>query len=230
MARRGASAPRLFGRGAQGLASIPLKAREAVELTRRNDVGRAPIATDRIDELETLMAMADVIGVPPAETALPRAGLLSRRGGFEPALAVDNPALAADTEAAPDGRMRAAPIGDYRTVFAAFTQMNALSGAPLAEAARMRERHGNIIARLVRTTTPKWYDNWTAAALSPQRPPPIFPFARRSSPPGEALWVRKPDLSAHSHHPQAEREVANDPRMQMESSGGPLKRASPTSK
>jgi hypothetical protein len=160
MARRGASAARLFGRGAQGLASIPLKAREAIELTRRDEVGRFSIATARIDALETPMAMADVIGVPPAEMALPRAGLLSRRGAFEPALAADN-------EAASDGGMRAAPIGDYRTVFAAFTQMRTLTAAQAAGAARMRERHGDMIARLVRTTTPRWYDNWTAAAQTP---------------------------------------------------------------
>jgi hypothetical protein len=159
MARRGASAARLFGRGAQGLASIPLKAREAIELTRREEVGRFSIATARIDALETPMTMADVIGVPPAETDLPRAGLLSRRGAFEPALAADN-------EAVPDGGMRAASIGDYRTVFAAFTQMNARTAAAIG-AARMRERHGDMIARLVRTTTPRWYDNWTAAAQTP---------------------------------------------------------------
>jgi hypothetical protein len=151
------------------LASIPLKAREAIELTRRDDAGPALIANDRIDALEMLMAMADVIGAPPAETGLPRAGLLFRRGVFEPA-------LAADIEAAPDGGMRAAPIGDYRTVFAVFTQMSMRTAIPAAGPARMRERHGDMIARLVRTTTPRWYDNWTAAAPPPQRPPPFFPF------------------------------------------------------
>lgn len=138
------------------MASIPLKAREAVELTRRDEAGRFLIATDRIDALETPMAMADVIGAPPAETFLPRAGLLSRRGAFEPAPAAAN-------EAAPDGDMRAVPLGDYRAVFAAFSQINA-PAAEAAEAALMRERHGDMIARLVRTTTPRWYDNWTAAA------------------------------------------------------------------
>jgi hypothetical protein len=126
------------------------------------------MANDRIDALEMLMAMADVIGAPPAETGLPRAGLLFRRGVFEPALAADN-------EAAPDGGMRAAPIGDYRIVFAVFSQTSMLT----AVAARMRERLGDMIARLVRTTTPRWYDNWTAAAPPPQRPPPIFPFGLR---------------------------------------------------
>ena len=137
------------------MASISPKAREAIELTR------AGIGADRKDAIETLMAMADVIGVPPAEMALPRAGLLFRRGAFAPYV------TAADISAAPDGGMRAVPIGDYRAVFAAFSRINALTAGPPAGAAHMRERHGAMIARLVRTTTPRWYDNWAAAASTP---------------------------------------------------------------
>jgi hypothetical protein len=33
-----------------------------------------------------------------------------------------------------------------------------------------------MIARLIRTTTPMWYENWTAAAPSSERPPPVFLF------------------------------------------------------
>ena len=48
-------------------------------------------------------------------------------GAFEPALTAAN-------EAAPDGGLRAAPIGDYRAIFAAFSQIN----APAAAAAEPR--------------------------------------------------------------------------------------------
>ena len=135
------------------MASISPEAREAIELTR------AGIGADGNDAIETLMAMADVIGVPPAEMALPRAGLLFRRGAFAP------DETATDISAVPDGGMRAVPIGDYRAVFAAFSRTGALTAGSVA--ARMRERHGAMIARLVRTTTPKWYDNWAAAASTP---------------------------------------------------------------
>jgi hypothetical protein len=64
-----------------------------------------------MDELETLMAMADVIGVPPAVTALPRARPHIRRGAFEPA----PPARDSAPDAGKEG-MRAVLIGDYRTV------------------------------------------------------------------------------------------------------------------
>jgi hypothetical protein len=143
------------------LASSPVRTRGAIDLTRE-DEGRALIRIDRTNELESPMAMADVIGVPPAETALPSAMPLSSRGAFEPIATND------DVHG-----MRAAPLGDYRIVFAAFTG----TCLPVDEAARMRTRHGDLIARLVRTTTPRWYDNWTAAARSPQRPPPVFPAA-----------------------------------------------------
>jgi tetratricopeptide (TPR) repeat protein len=133
---------------------------------------------NRIDELETLMAKADAIGVPPAETALLNARLLFRRGAFEPALAA-----AKSAPEAGDGGARAQLIGriadrlgDHRAAFAAFAEMNRLTAASAAGTAQMAEGYRNMIARLVRTTTPRWYDNWTAAAISPQRPPPIFLF------------------------------------------------------
>jgi hypothetical protein len=131
-----------------------------------------------MDELETLMAMADVIGVPPAETALQRVGHLFRRGAFEPALTTIKPAPEVMS-----GGLRATPIGDYGSFLAAFTAISGPTAAS-AGAARMGERHGELIARLVRTTTPKWYDNWTAAAITPRRPPPIFRFAGDRRPPG----------------------------------------------
>jgi hypothetical protein len=123
--------------------------------------------------------MADVIGVPPAETALPRAWLLFRRGAFSPALAANDSARDVGS-----GVMRAALIGDYGAVFAAFVEMNRLTATPAADAARMRERHGDLIARLVRTTTPRWYDNWTAAAYPHGGRRPSLPSAGDHRSPG----------------------------------------------
>jgi hypothetical protein len=145
------------------LASSPVRARVANDLTRE-DKGRSLFPADRIDELESPVAMADVIGVPPAETALPRAEPVSRRGAFEP--------VSANVS---KQELRAAIVGDYRAVFAAFAALDRFD----EEAERIR-RHGELIASLVRTTTPRWYDNWTAVALSPQRPPPIFPANGRT--------------------------------------------------
>jgi tetratricopeptide (TPR) repeat protein len=133
---------------------------------------------NRIDELETLMAKADAIGVPPAETALLRARLLCRRGAFEAAMA----AARAAPEAG-DGGARAELIGriadrlgDHETAFAAFAEMNRLIAASSAGAARMGEDYRNMINRLVRTTTPRWYETWAAATPPTPRPPPIFLF------------------------------------------------------
>jgi tetratricopeptide (TPR) repeat protein len=133
---------------------------------------------NRIDELETLMVKADAIGVPPAETALLRARLLYRRGAFEAALAA-----ARSAPETGDGGARAQLIGriadrlgDHKAAFAAFAEMNRLAAASAAGTARMGEDYRNMIARHVRTTTPMWYENWTAAALPTLRPPPIFLF------------------------------------------------------
>ena len=72
------------------MASIPLEAREASELARTLP------GINRTDALETPMAMADVIGDPPAETVVPRAWLLFRRGAFQPmSAAARSPAQAA---------------------------------------------------------------------------------------------------------------------------------------
>jgi tetratricopeptide (TPR) repeat protein len=133
---------------------------------------------NRIDELETLMVKADAIGVPPAETALLRARLLFRRGAFEAALAA-----ARSAPEAGDGGARAQLIGriadrlgDRKAAFAAFAEMNRLTAASAPGTARMGEDYRNMIARLIRTTTPMWYENWTAAAPPTLRPPPIFLF------------------------------------------------------
>jgi len=145
------------------LTSSPVRARIANDLTREDEV-RSLSPADRIDELESPVAMADVIGVPPAETTLPRAGPDTRRGAFE-TLSANNC----------DHQPLAATAGDYRAVFAAFAELNQRR----AEAPRMCTIHGKLLASLIRTTTPRWYDNWTAAALSPQRPPPVFPSRRQ---------------------------------------------------
>jgi len=133
---------------------------------------------NRIDELEALMAKADAIGIPPAETGLLKARLLFRRGAFESALAA-----ARSAPEAGDGGARAQLIGriadrlgDHATAFAAFAEMNRLTAASAVGTARMGQDYRDMIAHHVRTTTPRWYDNWTAAALSPQRPPPVFLF------------------------------------------------------
>jgi hypothetical protein len=187
--RGGAIAARLFGRGTQRLASSPVRAREAIDLTR-DDRGRALISNDRTNELESPMAMADVIGVPPAETALPRAMPLSSRGAFEPI---------ATNDCAPG--IRAMPIGDYRVLFEAFIA----TCPPVDVAAPGGTIHGALIASLVRTTTPRWYDNWTAAALSPQRPPPTFPTLGRHP---ETRYELADSLDA-----KPEWETANDARV-----------------
>jgi len=133
---------------------------------------------NRIDELETLMVKADAIGVPPADSALLRARLLFRRGAFEPALAA-----ARSAPETGDGGARAELIGriadrlgDHETAFASFTEMNRQIAASAAGTARMGEDYRHMISRLIRTTTPLWYESWAAAASPTLRPSPIFLF------------------------------------------------------
>jgi len=133
---------------------------------------------NRIDEFESLMVKADAIGVSPAETALLRARLLFRRGAFEHALEA-----ARSAPEAGDGGARAQLIGriadrlgDHKAAFAAFAEMNRQAAAAAGGTARMGEDYRNMISRRFRTTTPKWYEHWAAAAISPPRPSPIFLF------------------------------------------------------
>jgi tetratricopeptide (TPR) repeat protein len=133
---------------------------------------------NRIDEFESLMVTADAIGVPPAETALLRARLLFRRGALPQALAA-----ARSAPETGDGGARAQLIGriadrlgDHETAFAAFAEMNRQAAATAGGAGRTGEDYRNMISRRLRTTTPKWYENWAAAALSPPRPSPVFLF------------------------------------------------------
>ena len=171
----------------EDLLGRPAAAREALEEALALDPDCAPALLaladlcerdNRIDELETLMVKADAIGVPPAESALLRARLLIRRGAFEPALAT---AISAPESA--DGGVRAELIGriadrlgDHRTAFSAFAEMNRRAAAQTAGAARMGEDYRNMIHRLIRTTTPLWYESWAAAASPTLRPSPIFLF------------------------------------------------------
>ncbi|HYJ53245.1 MAG TPA: sulfotransferase, partial [Allosphingosinicella sp.] len=131
---------------------------------------------NRIDELETLIARAESLGVPPADTALPRARLAFRRGAFEDALA----AARAAPDAA-DGGARAELIGrisdrlgDSEAAFTAFAEMNRRAAAATAGAKEMAADFRARIRRHARATTPMWFQGWAAAANSSVRPSPIF--------------------------------------------------------
>src|SRR6185437_10615007 len=67
-------------------------------------------------------------------------------------------------------------LEDHKTAFAAFAEMNRQTAESAPGTARMGEAYRNMIARLLRTTTPRWYENWAAAAPPTSRPSPIFLF------------------------------------------------------
>ena len=171
----------------EDLLGRPEAARAALEEALTLDTNCAPALLaladlnerdNRLDELETLMVKADAISVPPADSALLRARLLFRRGSFELALEAANSAPETG-----DGGARAELIGrimdrlgDHKAAFAAFAEMNRQIAASAAGTARMGEDYRHMISRLIRTTTPLWYESWAAAASPTLRPSPIFLF------------------------------------------------------
>jgi tetratricopeptide (TPR) repeat protein len=133
---------------------------------------------NRLDELETLLAVAAAGGIPPAESALLRSRLLSRRGDFGAALAA-----ARSIPQGLDGGGRAQAIGRacdklgrHAEAFAAFAEMNEADAARTPGAKRMAQEYREEIDHLARTTTPAWYGDWAAAVPVPKRPPPFFVF------------------------------------------------------
>jgi len=125
---------------------------------------------NRIDELETLLARAAAVGVPPAETALLGAKLRLRRGDPDAALAA---ARAAPGTA--DGGARAELIGricdrmgDPAAAFDAFAEMNRAGAAAVADAGKAARGFRATIGQMAGTVTPEWYRGWSG------RPAPAF--------------------------------------------------------
>src|SRR5437868_4972465 len=161
----------LLGRPEQAEAAL----REALAL----DPGCAPALlaladlaerSNRIDELDALLADAANVGIAPAETALLAAKLRFRRGDLDGALAA---ARAAPDVA--DGGRRAELIGrlcdrsnDPAGAFAAFAAMNRAGADPNPKAGQMARAYREEIARSAAMVTPEWYRRWA------RRPAPAF--------------------------------------------------------
>lgn len=131
---------------------------------------------NRIDELETLLARAEAIGVPPAETALLVVKLRFRQGDLAVALAA-----ARDAPEGADGGARAELIGricdrtgDAEAAFTAFAEMNRAGAGAIAGADRMARDYRATVMRMAETVTPEWYRGWSARAPVSTRPAPAF--------------------------------------------------------
>lgn len=169
----------------EDLLGRPAKAEAALREALRIDPRCAPAVLaladlaerdNRSDELETLIARAEDLGVPPADTALARARLLFRRGAFGAALA----ALHSAPDSA-DGGARAELVGrisdragDTEAAFAAFAEMNRRAASHAGGARQMAADFRAMVQRHARTTTPMWFQGWAAATPSSERPSPVF--------------------------------------------------------
>ncbi|MBV9841417.1 MAG: sulfotransferase [Sphingomonadaceae bacterium] len=133
--------------------------------------------TNRLDALDAVLARIAAIGVAPAKTALVRARLLLRRGDLDAALAAASAAPANE-----DGGGRAQLIGEIEdrrghraAAFAAFAEMNRITGAEIADAAGLAAEYRARIARIAAITTPNWYAGWTPTPPDRGRAP-VFMF------------------------------------------------------
>jgi tetratricopeptide (TPR) repeat protein len=133
---------------------------------------------NRLDSLERSLAHAQAAGAPAAQTALPRARLLYRRGQLDAALDL---ARSAPEAVDAGGRARligeiSDRLGDCGAAFAAFAEMNRLTALEVADPAAAACAFRDGIAGLARLTTRAWHESWTPAAPAPERPAPAFLF------------------------------------------------------
>lgn len=134
--------------------------------------------SNRLGELDALIATFPAAGVRPAESALIRARLLHRRGDDKAALAA---AAAAPRAGDSGGRAQligriSDRLGRHRAAFAAFAEMNRADGAGTPRARRAAREFRDQIALHSDTMSPSWYRSWVAADHVPTRPPPFFLF------------------------------------------------------
>jgi len=137
-------------------------------LERNNDVEALARSIDRMD----------AVGLPVAETAIPRARLLYRRGQYESALAA---ALSSPESAGGGARAQIIGqakdrLGDPAGAFEAFEEMNRLTGLEISGAAKMAADYRAEVARRSEEITASSYAAWTKDRASEERPAPAFLF------------------------------------------------------
>jgi len=133
---------------------------------------------NRVEQLATLIGLLEAADAPETDTALLRARLACRRGDHAAGLAA---ALSAPKSH--DAGRRAQIIGechdrlgDPAAAFKAFTEMNRLTAADIADASRTAADYRAMVARRTATVTPEWRAGWGTAPVDDGREDPVFLF------------------------------------------------------
>ena len=137
-------------------------------LERNNDV----------EALARLIDRMDAVGLPVAETAIPRARLLYRRGKYESALAaaMSSPEMGGGGARAQIIGQAKDRLGDSTGAFEAFEEMNRLTGLEIAGSAKMAADYRAEVARRTESVTASSYAAWSPDRPSAGRPAPAFLF------------------------------------------------------
>jgi Flp pilus assembly protein TadD len=133
--------------------------------------------SNRVDDLNTLVADAEARGVGGGELAYMRALNMRRAGAFADALAL----LQASDQGGVDDVLwqqllgqAADRVGAAETAFAAFTAMNdAMRREPAAQPFDGTE-HRQYVERLQAMTTPAWVASWPQVRVDTTPPAPVF--------------------------------------------------------
>ena len=132
---------------------------------------------NHVEALARLIDRMDAAGLPVAETALPRARLLYRRGEYECALAA---AMASPEQAAGGARAQIIGqakdrLGDPAGAFESFEEMNRLSALETSGTERMAAEYRAEVALRTESVTATSHAMWRGRP-SADRPAPAFLF------------------------------------------------------
>ncbi|HET9337242.1 MAG TPA: sulfotransferase, partial [Sphingomicrobium sp.] len=132
---------------------------------------------NRIEEVEGLYEQALKNGVPESEICYVRALILRRQGALEEALELAQKS----TMSSLDPSWRAQLIGevadklhDSDTAFAAYSEMNQITGSNPDAVHFDRAAYRRQIAKLTEKTTKEWFDSWRPVEPSAEPPSPAF--------------------------------------------------------
>jgi tetratricopeptide (TPR) repeat protein len=200
-----------LGRAELGIPDFPAAERAFREAIRLNPVGTHAYLElgalldllNRLDELDALVAEAEVAGVEQAELGFLKAGALRRRRRFAEALplaeaapATLNPTRRAQLVAELKDR-----LGDTEGAFAAYREMNAaaLAAEPLLPGPNYRETVEAGAALL----TPDLVSAWTRIEIEPLPPAPAFivGFPRSGTTLLDTLLMNLPQLHVLEEQP-----------------------------
>ena len=132
---------------------------------------------NRLDELEALERQALANGCAGGEVSYLQALLARRHGRLEEALHLAEASIAPSLDLALRAQFIgeiADRLGDTETAFAAFAEMNSITGSRPDAVQFDSSEHHRIVESLAERTTGDWFESWRPAEPSAEPPSPAF--------------------------------------------------------